>query len=185
MISSLSFIPPTTLLSTSNETVPTLNQTVQNSSNNINKNTLTQLRNTTNNTTSPLMLQQQAPKPVPPSSSNNTYTNSTDGISFSVPQGWTIEEGQNQANASLLTVVTVSPPIALDPSAFMQVTIEKYTNPVTSSIDQYLRDQLNSYRNIPSNNLRRESLCTTERYQTVEPQRPTFLFNKYYDLCQT
>ena len=150
MISSLSFISPTTLLSTSNETVPTPNQTVQNSSF-LNKNTITQLRNETNSTTSPL-LQRQAPKLVPPS--NNTYTNSTDGISFTGPRGWTIEEGQNQANATRLTVVTVSPPIALDPSALMQVTVEKDTNPLTSSLDQYLRDQLNSYRNIPSNNFK-------------------------------
>lgn len=129
MISSFSFTPPTTPLSSSNETVPASNQTVQNSPTSINKNTLTQLRNANNSTTSPLMLQQQAPKPVSPS--NNTYTNSTDGISFSIPQGWITEEGQNQANASLLTVVTVSPPIALDPSALMQVTIQKDTNPLT------------------------------------------------------
>ena len=136
MISSLSFISPTTLLSTSNETVLRPNQTA-----------LSQLRNTTSS-----LVLHQAPKPIPPSS-NNTYTNSTDGISFSVPQGWTTEEGRNQANATRLTVVTVSPPIALDPSAVMQVIIEKDTNPLTSSIDQYIRDQLNSYRDIPSNNL--------------------------------
>ena len=126
MISSLSFISPTSL-SSSNETVTTSNQTA--------------LRNATNSISVP-------------SSSNNTYTNSTDSISFSIPQGWTTEEGHNQANATLLTVVTVSPPIALDPSALMQVVIEKDTNPLTSNIDQYLRDQLNSYRNIPSNNFK-------------------------------
>ncbi len=86
--------------------------------------------------------------------SNNTYTNSTDGISFSIPQGWTTEEGQNHVNATHLIVVTVSPPIALDPSALIQVTIEKDTNPLSSSIDQYLRDQLNSYRYNPSNNFK-------------------------------
>ena len=134
MISSLSFISPTSL-SSPNRTVPTSNQTA--------------LRNATN-TISPL---QQVPKSVP-LGSNNTYTNSTDGISFNIPERWTTEEGYNQANATLLTVVTISPPIALDPSALMQVVIEKDTNPLTSSIDQYLRDQLNSYRNNPSNNFK-------------------------------
>jgi tetratricopeptide (TPR) repeat protein len=135
MISSLSFISPTSL-STPNGTVATSNQTA--------------LRNATNSISS----LQKVPKSVPFSSSNNTYTNSTDGIYFNIPQRWTTEEGYNQANATLLTVVTVSPPIALDPSALMQVIIEKDTNPLTSSIDQYLRDQLNSYRNNPSNNFK-------------------------------
>ena len=137
MISSLSFISPTSL-SSPNGTVPTSNQTALNATNSISS-------------------LQQVPKSVPfgsSSNNNNTYTNSTDGISFNIPQRWTIEEGYNQANATLLTVVTVSPPIALDPSALMQVIIEKDTNPLTSSIDQYLRDQLNSYRNNPSNNFK-------------------------------
>ena len=56
-----------------------------------------------------------AAKPTPASqSSRNTYTNSTEGISLSIPQGWTAEEGHNPANATLLTVVTLLPPIALD-----------------------------------------------------------------------
>jgi len=149
MITSFSFIPAITPLSSSNETVSTSNQTT--------------LRNATNFTSSRLM--QEAPVPL----SNNTYTNSTDGISFSIPKGWTSEEGQNQANATRLTVVTVSPPIALDPSALMQVIIEKDTSPLTSSIDQYLRDQLNSYRNIPSNNLRLISANTNNITLSGQP----------------
>ena len=99
-----------------------------------------QIRNTTNST-SPLIVQQKA-RPTP--ASNNTYTNTTAGISFSIPQNWTTDEGQNHANATRLTVVTVSPSIALDPSALMQVIVQKDTKPLTSYIDQYLRDQLNS-----------------------------------------
>jgi tetratricopeptide (TPR) repeat protein len=109
-----------------------------------------QIRNTTNNTSS-LIIQQTA-RPIP--ASNNTYTNSSDGISFSIPENWTTEEGQNHANATRLTIVTVSPPIALDPSALMQVIVQKDTKPLTSSIDQYLRDQLNSHRSNPSNNFK-------------------------------
>ena len=85
---------------------------------------------------------------------NNMYTNSTDGISFSIPENWTTEEGQNHANATRLTVVTISPPIALDPSALMQVIVQKETKPLTSSVDQYLRDQLSSHRSNPSNNFK-------------------------------
>jgi hypothetical protein len=150
MISSLSFISPTSL-SSSNETFPTSNQTA--------------LRNATNS----ISLLQQVPKSVPFSSNHNIYTNSTDGISFSIPQGWTTEEGHNQANATLLTVLTVSPPIALDPSALMQVVIEKDTSPLTSSIDQYLRDQLNSYRNIPSNNFKLISATTNNITLSGQP----------------
>jgi hypothetical protein len=109
-----------------------------------------QIRNTANST-SPLIVQQTA-RPV--AAANNMYTNSTDGISFIIPKNWTTEEGQNHANATRLTVVTLSPPIALDPSALMQVIVQKDTKPLTSSIDQYLRDQLNSHRSNPSNNFK-------------------------------
>ncbi len=109
-----------------------------------------QIRNTTNGTSS--LIVQQTVRQMP--AGNNMYTNSTDGISFSIPENWTTEEGQNHANATRLTVVTISPPIALDPSALMQVIVQKETKPLTSSVDQYLRDQLSSHRSNPSNNFK-------------------------------
>jgi hypothetical protein len=36
--------------------------------------------------------------------SNKTYTNATDGITLSIPQGWSTQEGQNAANARDLKV---------------------------------------------------------------------------------
>jgi PsbP-like protein/PsbP len=88
---------------------------------------------------------------VPVQSSNKTYTNATDGITISVPQGWSTEEGQNKANATDLKVVYVNPPIALDPEAAVSVTIYKDTQPSSnSSVDGYLRDTIVFYRgNIP------------------------------------
>jgi hypothetical protein len=79
-------------------------------------------------------------------SSNNTYTNATDGISVTIPQGWTTAVGQNQANATLLTVVTLSPPISLDPNALMNVNVYKATQPQASGVDQYARLTLNNLR---------------------------------------
>jgi len=89
---------------------------------------------------------------VPAQSSNKTYTNETDGITISVPRGWSTEEGQNRANATDLKVVYVNPPIALDPEAAVTVTIYKDTQPSSnSSIDSYLRDSIVFYRdNIPN-----------------------------------
>jgi len=88
---------------------------------------------------------------VPAQSSNKTYTNETDGITASVPQGWSTEEGQNKANATDLKAVYVNPPIALDPEAAVSVTIYKDTQPSSnSSVDGYLRDTIVFYRgNIP------------------------------------
>ena len=89
---------------------------------------------------------------VPVQGSNKTYTNETDGITISVPRGWSTEEGQNRANATDLKVVYVNPPIALDPEAAVTVTIYKDTQPSSnSSIDSYLRDSIVFYRdNIPN-----------------------------------
>jgi hypothetical protein len=84
-------------------------------------------------------------------SSNKTYTNATDGITLSIPQGWSITDGQNAANATDLKVAYVYPPIALDPQAAVSVIIYKDTQPSSnSSLDGYLRDSIVFYRdNIP------------------------------------
>jgi hypothetical protein len=78
---------------------------------------------------------------TPSQSSNKTYTNATDVPTIGVPQGWSIEEGQNKANDTDLKVVYLNHPIALDPEAAVSVTIYKDTRPPSnSSIDGYLRD---------------------------------------------
>jgi hypothetical protein len=84
---------------------------------------------------------------TPSQSSNKTYTNATDGLTIGVPQGWSIEEGQNKANDTDLKVVYVNPPIALDPEAAVSVTIYKDTRPPSNSnVDGYLRDTILFYR---------------------------------------
>lgn len=86
------------------------------------------------------------------SSNNNTYTNSTNRLSLTIPQGWSTAEGQNLGNATILAVVTISPPISLDPAALAGVTVYRDTKPISnSSLDQYLRGQLNGYRAITEN----------------------------------
>jgi tetratricopeptide (TPR) repeat protein len=52
----------------------------------------------------------------------------------------------------------------------MQVIVQKDTKPLTSSIDQYLRDQLNSHRSNPSNNFK---LISTNTNVTISGQ-PAF-----------
>jgi hypothetical protein len=81
-----------------------------------------------------------------PGQGNNTYTNATNGITVTIPQGWSSLDGQNPANATFLSVVTLSPPLARDPNALMNVNVYKATQPQASSVDQYARVTLNNLR---------------------------------------
>jgi hypothetical protein len=83
---------------------------------------------------------------------NNTYTNKTAGISVTVPQGWGVEAGENSNNATDLKAIHLTPPISLDPNALTDVWVYKDTNPgATSSVGQYLRDTIDTYRSSLNN----------------------------------
>jgi tetratricopeptide (TPR) repeat protein len=80
-------------------------------------------------------------------SATNTYTNSSDGISVTVPQEWGAEAGRNDANATLLVAIHMTPPLSKDPNALTSLDIYKDSQPTTaSSVSQYLRDEIDGLR---------------------------------------
>ena len=89
---------------------------------------------------------QSKPLSTPLQGNKNTYTNATNGITVAIPQGWSVEEGQNLANDTVPRVVILSPPISLDPNALANVAIYKNTKPATNSLDGILRDEISILR---------------------------------------
>jgi hypothetical protein len=77
-----------------------------------------------------------------------TYENSSLGIKIHYPSDWSIERLQNNLNSTILPIVRILPPIAQDPNATAGLTVGIDTNPTTNnSLDRYLRDLINNYRN--------------------------------------
>lgn len=106
---------------------------------------------TTNQSTGSFSAPNATVAPVPVSS-NNTYTNGTDGISVIYPKGWGVEGGFNAANSTILGAIRTTPPLSEDPNLLTNVYIYKDTTPgIPSSINQYLRDNVDGLRSTEPN----------------------------------
>lgn len=77
-----------------------------------------------------------------------TYENPIYGISIEYPSAWTYQEPEEEssANTTIFSIVDISPPISEDPNVAtnFQMGIENLESP--SSLDQYARTVINSYR---------------------------------------
>lgn len=77
-----------------------------------------------------------------------TYENPIYGISIEYPSAWTYQEPEEEssANTTIFSIVDISPPISENPNVAtnFQMGIENLQSP--SSLDQYARTVINSYR---------------------------------------
>jgi hypothetical protein len=74
------------------------------------------------------------------------YNNSEHGIRMNYPSDWSYQEVQAPADATIIPIVNMFPPISDDPNAvtFLEIGIEELETPF--SIDEYSRSIINGYR---------------------------------------
>jgi hypothetical protein len=95
-------------------------------------------------------------QPPPPNNSSavpsswHSYTNSTYGMALRYPPDWILSplSQQQGTNNTVFEIMDFAPPISQDPTAntILGVGIDNTTRQVTPTLEQYLHDEINSYR---------------------------------------